>query len=775
MTPPIVKRYLMAIKRHYWAGIVGFMGVTAASGFVALQPPPPMLYKSEGILVYVSPPMTFSVTAASIQQQAQGVTGTGLISDEVVNFVSHALEEQGMKVSPKTLRRGIKAKVTLETVLQVDVSYQGGNKEKVNTINTLFMEALVDQSRVFNTLQLSRMKDNLNELLPQVELELKDAQAALEQYVRTEAPSLAAAQDGTLISSIAAAQNSQRSIEVALVGLESQISSLQQRLGLTPDEAYASSALSSDPIIANLRAQLYQAESQAAILGQRLQPEHPQMIELTNQKAAYEALLQQRVTEVIGGQDGATPLQSAAQIRQDSSLDPARQQLANQLVSLQAELERQQEVLATQKQLEQDLRVEYAQLPNKQIKQAELAQEVAIKQTFYSDIQARLADVTLAEKETVGSFVVAQPATVETPEVTAASPIVTIIVGSVIGVVVGGALIFFLDSADPTFRLASDIQKLLQEQEVPILGLLPDIPPDPVQPQLMPVITAVDSPYLELFERFRSNLQRSTGTTPPRVVLVTSTLEGEGKSFTAYNLAIASARAGKRTLVIEADLRSPSHAHVLDAAPDPESSLDPVKYYDPASHSIRLVPAVENLYILPHPGEQLQAAAILESSEMRRTLDDAQGRFDFVILDSPSLSRSNDALLLEPHTDGMILVTRPDHTEEGLLTEAIEQFIESETSTVQVLGVAINGNEFDLPAAKANASDEPPPLTLEDLADTVRSDDLGTASGDTDRVDLEKSMFDEPELETQTEVIVEQSTFDETELETRTEVVMHQD
>ncbi|MEM9220364.1 MAG: AAA family ATPase [Cyanobacteria bacterium P01_F01_bin.150] len=739
MTPPIVKRYLMAVKRHYWAGIVGFVGVTAASGFVAVQPPAPTLYKSEGILVYVAPPMTFSATAASIREQAQGVTGTGLISDEVVEFVSHTLEEQGIKVAPKALRKGVRAKVMMESVLQVDVSYQAEDKENANAINTMFMDALVDQSRVFNTIQLTRMRDNLNELLPKIESELKDAQAELEAYVRTEAPSLAAAQDGTVISAIAAAQNSQRAIEIALVGLKSQISSLQTRLGMTPDEAYASSALSSDPIIANLRAQLYQAESQDAILGQRFQPEHPQMVELANQKAAYESLLQQRVTEVIGGQDGTTPLQSATQIRQDSSLDPARQQLANQLVALQAELEQQQNLLITQQQLEQDLRKEYSLLPNKQIKQAELAQAVALKQAFYSDIQARLADVTLAEKETVGSFVVAQPAQVSTPEVEPGNPIVTIIAGCVIGVIVGGALIFFLDSADPTFRLASDIQKMLQEQEVPILGLLPDIPPDPAQPQLMPVITAVDSPYLELFERFRSNLQRSTGTTPPKMVLITSTLAGEGKSFTAYNLAIASARAGKRTLLIETDLRTPSSAYVLNASPEPESSLDPVKYYDPASNSIRLVTAVENLYILPHPGEQVQAAAILESSEMRRTFEDAKGRFDFVILDSPSLSRSNDALLLEPYTDGMVLVTRPHYTEEGLLTEAIEQFIESETSTVQILGMAVNGHELNIFQSHSESA-VPPPLTLNDLANNMLDDNHSVGLDVVDELNLDGEM-----------------------------------
>ena len=723
MTPPIVKRYLMAVRRHYWAGIVGFIGVTAASGFVAVQPPPPTLYKSEGILVYVSPPMTFSVTAASIRQQAQNMTGTGLISDDLIKFVSESLQEQGITVSPKSLRRGVKARVLLESVLQVDVSYQDENKKKANQINRAFMDALVEQSLVFNTIQLTQMKDDLTELLPQVKQELTAAQAALEDYVRTEAPSLAAAQDGTVVNSIAAAQNSQRSIEVALVALESQMASLQSRLGLTPDQAYASSALSADPIIANLRVQLYEVESQSAILGQRLQPEHPQMVELASQKAAYESLLQQRVTEVIGGPTGTTPLQSAAQIRQGSSLDPARQQLANQLVALQAEWESQQQLLATQKQLEAELRVEYSQLPNKQIKQAELAQDVAITQTFYSEIQARLADVTLAEKETVGSLAIAQPAKVVTPTAKAPNPVVTMLAGSVIGVIVGGALIFFLDSADPTFRLASDIQKMLQDQEVPILGLLPDVPPDPVQPHRLPVITEVDSPYLEFFERFRTTLQRSTGPTPPKMVLITSTLKEEGKTFTAYNLAIASARAGKRTLLIETDLRSPSSANALNAMPNPESSLDPIKYYDPASHSICSVSTVENLYILPHPGEQIQAAAILESSEMQRTLEDAKGQFDFVILDSPSLSRSNDALLLEPYTDGMILVTRPHSTEEGLLTEAIEQFIESETSTVKVLGVAINSYEFDIPKSRIDRYNESPPLTLDDLAANIHGDD----------------------------------------------------
>ena len=757
MTLPFVKRYLMAFGRHRWAGITGMVATTALAGVVAVQPQPPVFHKAQGILVYVPPPVTFSSTAASIQQQAQAVTGSGLISDEVINAVSQALASQNYRVSPRTLRRHVKAKVTTETMLQVDVAYLDQDKKRAELINGLFMDALVEQSRVFNTIQLTRMKENLNALLPQVNAEVKQAEADLEHYIRTEAPLLASARDGTLINSISASQQSQRELQLALAGLETQLATLQSRLGLTPDQAYASSALSADPIIANLRAQLYQNESQAAILGQRLQPEHPQMVELSNQKKAYDELLRQRVTEVIGGEDGAAPLQSTEQIRQRSSLDPARQQLANQLVTLHAERERQQQVLESQQALEQQLRTEYAQLPNKQIKQAELAQELSLKQAFYNEIQARLADVTLAEKEVVGSLVVAQSPRIEGDAEQPMGPLAILLVGSVIGVFVGGAVVFLLDSADPVFHMPSDVQAMLRQYEVPILGILPHLDSELItsehssseyitehsaseysasedaagashahfivsnspelssNPNSLALMTAPESPYLDFFERFRSNLQRTGGEHSPKVVLITSTVSQEGKTATAYNLAIASARAGKQTLLIEADLRSPSHAHLLDLEPitlesgnlESERSplADPLQSHNHLSQgAIRSVPSIAHLHLLPNPGIYPHPAAVLESGEMHSILEWAREHFDLVILDSPALSRSNDALLLEPDTDGLILVTRPAYTEKAVLTDILEQLMEAETTNIPILGAVINDVDLKLPTSEDDHS-----------------------------------------------------------------------
>jgi Mrp family chromosome partitioning ATPase len=177
--------------------------------------------------------------------------------------------------------------------------------------------------------------------------------------------------------------------------------------------------------------------------------------------------------------------------------------------------------------------------------------------------------------------------------------------------------------------------------------------------------------------------------------LVTSIVHDEGKSLSAYNLAVASAHAGKRTLLIEADLRSHSNADQLGITPDPAASIEPLRYYGARSESISLVPAIANLYVLPSPGTLRQAAAIIESDEMRVLIKDSRGRFDMVIIDAPSLSQCNDALLLEPLTDGIVLVTRPGITRSSLLNEAIDQLIEKE---VTVVGAVINGVEDSTPA-----------------------------------------------------------------------------
>lgn len=716
MTPPIVKRYLIAFDQYKWTGLGAFGLVVGASLVFSIQPIPPAQFEAVGILSYTRPPLFFSKTGTDLQQQAQtSLTPQNLLQESVLRAAAEQLKlknpKQLLKVSirlPASSSQGGKEKgAAPSTPSQFLVQYSDTNPKQAQEIVNTLMKLLVEQSSINNKRRLRVIIDEINKRLPKAESQLRQAENQLEEYTKREGTLLLAAQNGTILQGITGSQAQQRQIEFQLQGIEAQILSLQQRLGLTADQAYTSSALSADPIIANLRGQIYQVESQLALLSKDYRAEHPNVVALSKQKQIYEKMLQERAAEVIGNNGIGQPLQSSSRIRQDSSLDPSRQQLAQQLVALKMQqdtLKQQQIALVRQ---EQKLRREYLTIPNKQLEQLRLQQKVQLKQDLYSKMQASLADAQAAEAETIGNLFIDKPAQVIALPQEGKNVLMIIGIGAGVGIVVGGGLIFLLGMLGGVLETMEEIRSAMTERDIEVLGVLPYMFVPDAEESEIPVILSADSPYLELYERLRGNLRRA-GEQPPKVVLFTSTINEEGKSLSAYNLAIASARAGKRTLLIEADLRSPSFAKAVRVAPDPDASVEPLRYYGSLSECTRLVPDVENLYVVPSPGPVRQPAAILESSEFRRLIEDARGRFDLVILDSAALSLCNDTMLIEPLTDGMVLVTRPGYTGGSMLAEAADQLNESEDITL--LGAIINGADMRLPTpvATEELSEEAP-------------------------------------------------------------------
>ncbi len=693
MVSPFVKRYLLALDRYKWPSLATLLGILGISAVVAMQPPPPPQYRAEGVLVQNAPVVALTTTGTEVQQRGQGIISEEfLLADVLVQQVSQELERRGISMDPATLR--YRTTVQLEgeenVVQRVTVIFRGVDEEQTQLTLSLLFEAMVELSRVTNRARIGAIVTALDERLPAVEADLRAAEQALEAYDRTEGPAIQAALDGSLLGAISGGQQQQRQNQIALAGLDSQIQSLQQQLGLTPGQAFTASALSADPIIAQLRSQILESETQLKLLSATLRESHPTIQDLRQNLAAYNALLAERAQEVIGGQDLAA-LPSVSEVRQNSTLDPARAALANQLVTLSAQraaLASQQQVLS---QSDGQLRQQYSSLPNKQLERNRLAQQVALNQALYDQIQAKRIDAQAAEAETASSLTVAQPPTTTLQADPPTSPVVVMAVGGLLGIVAAGAVVFLLDLLDSTARTPEDLQGILTDQDVPVLGLVPALAA--TSSQGWPILYQPQTPDLEIYERLRSSLRRagslSEAGAPLRVVLVVSSRSGEGKTTSAFNLGIASARAGRRTLVVEADLRQPSCGHRLGVKLDPTALSEPLHYYAGRQHEpIQLAPWVENLYLAPSPGPQPHPAAILESSEMGQFLTDARARFDLVLIDAPPLGNSNDALLLGAASDGLLLVTRPGYTDKAVLEALLEQLLENED--LPLLGAIVN-------------------------------------------------------------------------------------
>jgi succinoglycan biosynthesis transport protein ExoP len=719
MVPPIIKRFLISFEQNKWLGFLTFLASLGISSIFAIQPPPPPpapVYRAVGQLAYREPPPIFTATGSSVQQRGRAISKDMLLSARVMEQVASKLRlapEELIKIRDSKLKiffpgeqaageqaggkEDEKEKNNTELPQAITLEYTGADSPTNSTlILETFMEAMIDYSRWFNSSQLTNQVQALQSRLNLVQKDLTTAEEQFYKYISGEGADLLAVQDGSLFNGITSSQQQQRELKLTLQEVEGQINSLVNQLGLSPEQAYTSLALSADPILADLRSNILTTDLEIERRKRELRPEHPTMIALQKEKRVNEALLERRAQELIGVLETA---QVSARLREKSSLDPNRQQLASQLLILQTQREGLRRQLDTIIDTEQQLKNQYEQFPDKQLQQAKLVQAVEFQRVVYQNILTALVDAQAAEAETVGSLTLTIPATYSpTPiyPVARLSKWLILLAGAGVGVGAGAGLILLLALLDDRLHTAQELRDALTNREVPLLGQLPKVLVSE-EAQTFPILMEPESPYLAYYERFRSNI-RSLGMDASRVVLMTSVVDGEGKSLSAYNLAIASAHAGKRTLLIEADLREGSKAEALDVTPDTGAMAEPLRYYAARSESICLVPTIANLYVLPSPGPQKQAAAIIESDEMRVVIKDARGRFDMVIIDAPSLSKCNDALLLEPLTDGIILVTEPGVTRTSLLNEAIDQFIEKE---ITVIGAVINRVEDLKPAIEA--------------------------------------------------------------------------
>jgi polysaccharide biosynthesis transport protein len=254
----------------------------------------------------------------------------------------------------------------------------------------------------------------------------------------------------------------------------------------------------------------------------------------------------------------------------------------------------------------------------------------------------------------------------------------------VLAVITGVGLAFLRDALDTRFRSAEEIRGRL---DLRLLGRLPPPPRVLRRAGLLVMLADPESPYAEPFRMLRTSLEFVTARRPTdrrvsgdplllrpadqrvRRVMVTSAVEGEGKSTTAANLAVAFARAGRKVLLIDLDFgRSSLHRFfglqeepgladvVLGSVPLSKA----ISYIDigspgpgdqstaaPRAGSLGVVPLGS---LPPHPGDVAFAVGI----------DQVLGRLgneaDLVIIDSPPLLRVGDALALTSYVDGLLLV-----------------------------------------------------------------------------------------------------------------------
>ena len=191
----------------------------------------------------------------------------------------------------------------------------------------------------------------------------------------------------------------------------------------------------------------------------------------------------------------------------------------------------------------------------------------------------------------------------------------------------------------------------------------------------------------EEYRSLRTNIQYSSFDKEIKIILVTSSNLGEGKTTTAGNLALAMSYDNKKVIIIDCDLRKPAiHKRfkvsntkgMSEVLIGKESLLGVINKYN------------DNLDILttgklpPNPSE------MLGSNSMTTLLDRLREKYDYVIIDSPPISPITDAKILATKVDGTILVVRAEKTKRDTISQTIEEL---KGVNAKIIGNVLNGVE----------------------------------------------------------------------------------
>jgi exopolysaccharide transport family protein len=329
----------------------------------------------------------------------------------------------------------------------------------------------------------------------------------------------------------------------------------------------------------------------------------------------------------------------------------------------------------------------------------ELQREADANRLVYDTFLARYKQATAQESlELPESRIVAKASVPLHPSFP--RPLLTIALAAFVGVGIGCVLAFLIDHLD---RRVTTLKEIAEISSAPALAAIPlvgtrelarrirrgreeleyydprtaDLLPPALQPPLMRY--AIEEPasiFANAVRSIRLPVQRIAKTKPSQVVMVTSAVDGEGKTTLAANLALSLATVGLRTILVEGDLRNPqlsrsfcprATAGLFELAAG-RDVLDQIVLREPTT-GLSILPFATGSST-PEIAEILTELPFLDA--IGAVLDDMRENYDVIIIDSPPLTAVADGRAFAEYSDGIILTVAWNRTPREMLTQAVE-------------------------------------------------------------------------------------------------------
>ena len=692
--------YFLKLKRRWKLASAIFFLTVGAAGLLSTKLT--TTYEAEGKLLFRASPLASLTGVAEDSSRIDNLNysmgqESPLHNQREKIFTSSVLQktvekmdlknDSGEYIDPNGLKPQLKVELLPGTDLII-ITYEDPNPEfAANVVNNL-MQVYVEEQIRGNQSDPAVAREFINQQIPPLKSRVKQAELTLAKF-RADNQIVDLLQEKQTVIEETANLNRQ----IALIGsqyrgVKAQTDVLQGQIGLTLQQAIAADKLGSTPVVTSILDSMTLTENQLILERRRFKEGHPNIVSLQEKKANLNRQLQRIMSQAIG------ETVSPGLIR-NNQYAPGQLEQFIELKIQELSLQRQNLALA---QAQQIALKRAQEIPGLESKEQELLLEFEVADQKYKNLLDSLEQIELELQQETSNVEIVEPALV--PLQGSSSRMKLLALGVIGGLFLANATALFLETRDRSLKTISEIRKKLPYT---ILGIIP-LEKDTGSKQRIIVEQEPDSYTSEIYRMIRTNLTVRNREMPSKVILVTSSVPGEGKSTVAANLAAAISQFGNRVLLIDGDLRRPTQNRLWQRS-HPQGLREIIQ--GEAELADALTQPMANLKLLASGEVVSNPLAILDSSKMSQLIAQSRKGYDFVLIDAPPLPVTADILTLNKLVDGIIFVSRPVVVEHESAELAQEILV---TIQDKILGMVINGvdtREFERYAYYSNNRQQP--------------------------------------------------------------------
>lgn len=463
------------------------------------------------------------------------------------------------------------------------------------------------------------------------------------------APSLDKSQD-TVIAKLQSVANQRAQASATRIRLMAE-SEEAKRFADNPRALLTLASVAQHPSVLAIQRKITTLEAQIATFSLRYQEKHPRMIQARTELAEARAALDEAARAVVPTIDSDY-----------------------------------QHALATEKSFAEalaDQEKEASALSKAAIEYNALSREVETDRALYDSVLMRLKENDIMQTHKFSNVRIFESASLPlTP--TDNNPKKIMLLGVLGGLVLGMGAVAGGHFIDNSWKSVDDAESATTLKVLASIPHCRRLKPSSVGQLLL---KQPGSATAEAFRFLRTSLYLSAGRSTQRTFLFTSAMPGEGKTFCAVNYAVSAAQQGLRTLIIDADLRSP----MIGATLLNEEDLTGVAEYirgEAVFEQVSYDSIIPNLTVIPAGRNAPNPAEMLTSPEFAALIRDTKTKFDTIVIDSAPLGPVTDTLLILEFADAVCMVVRAGRTSEKAVLRACSVLKEFGAKSV---GLVING------------------------------------------------------------------------------------